>query len=110
MNLEDISPETLLSVYQRVQDKKFVQEREMLRSALATKIAALPESTLYLESLARGALWDKIAYTGMTLPSADAIVSRYSETLDTQIQNVLKTIPLKEMDTKAKETLRSLIK
>lgn len=45
----------------------------------------------------------------MTLAGADAIVSEYANTIDAGIKNVLKNVPVKELELKARETLRSLV-
>jgi hypothetical protein len=38
------------------------------------------------------------------------MVSDYVDGLDAQIQNVMQIVPTKELDTKARETLRQLLK
>ena len=104
------STQDILSLYQRIQDKNFVQEREALRSAFQNTLTSAPEARAYLESFARGALWDEIAFTGMTLPNGQKLLESYTQTLGGQIRNILQVIPLEDIEQKAKETWRQLLK
>jgi hypothetical protein len=107
---QDITEENLLRAYQYVQDKKFVQERERIRTLLIERWRASNKGSVYLESLGRGALWDSIGFSGMTLESANALGREYAKTLNQNIDTVLGVIPLRDLDTRARETLRSLVK
>jgi FecR protein len=107
---QDITEENLLRAYQYVQDKKFVQERERIRTLLIEKWKASNKGSIYLESLGRGALWDSIGFSGMTLESANTLGREYAKTLNQNIDTVLGVIPLRDLDTRARETLRSLVK
>jgi hypothetical protein len=64
----------------------------------------------YIDAIARGAIWDKISFSGMMLESSDALISSYAKKLDESAKWVLKVVPISELETKAKETLRSLLK
>ncbi len=46
----------------------------------------------------------------MTLPNGEKLLESYTKTLDGQIQNILEVIPLKDIEEKAKETWRQLLK
>ena len=104
------STQDIVSLYQRIQDKNFVQEREALRSVFQNTLSSVPEAQKYLESFARWALWDQMSFTGMTLPNGEKLLESYTKTLDGQIQNILEVIPLKDIEEKAKETWRQLLK
>lgn len=47
------STNDILALYQRIQDKNFVQEREALRSVFQNTLSSFPEAEKYLESFAR---------------------------------------------------------
>ena len=64
----------------------------------------------FLEVFARGAIWDSTAFSGMTLKSANILVQEYANTIDSRIKNVLNMVPVNELEFKAKETLRSLLR
>lgn len=106
-NMVDIPKEYILKWYQRFQDTKFVQERENIRT-LITKTWTSWDT--YIDAIARGALWDKMNFSWMTLKSADTLIGTYAKTIDTKIQWVLNVVPVPELQSKAKETLRSLLK
>lgn len=110
LNDLDISKEHILSIYQKLQDTKFVQERDSLRSYLESKWTSIWMSSDQFQVFTRGALWDAITFSGITLQWADSMVKDYTKTLDAQIQSVMRVVPVGELDSKARETLRQLIK
>lgn len=46
----------------------------------------------------------------MTLTNGQKLLESYTDTLDGQIRNTLEVIPLKDIEQKAKETWRQLLK
>jgi hypothetical protein len=105
----DIPEKYILEWYQHFQDKKFVQEREAIRTLFSENFKDLKNPSPYIESLARWAIWDRIAFSGMSLNSANQLIDEYSTLLDARIKNVLKAIPINELEQKSKETLRTLL-
>ncbi len=63
----------------------------------------------YLDVLARASIWDSLASSGVTLESTKILLRSYTNNMDSRIKNVLNVIPVKELETKARETLRTLI-
>lgn len=63
-----------------------------------------------IDTMVRGAIWDKMSYSGVTLGAADTLIKQYTDTLDTQVRSVLNVVPVSELQNKARETLRTLIK
>ncbi len=108
--LSKIPEKELLKWYQYFQDKKFVQERESIRTALLDRIKTWADMKDFLEVFARGAIWDSTAFSGMSLKSANILVQEYANTIDSRIKNVLNMVPVNELEFKAKETLRSLLR
>ena len=45
----------------------------------------------------------------MTLSGSEALFRSYRETLTTQMQNVLEVIPLRDLEKKARETMRQFL-
>lgn len=84
--------EQLEKWYQKYQNKDFVQERDLLRSALARTASGSQSLT---DMLTRGALWDKLSFSGMTLDGANGLLTDYSKkagiTVDGLLQNIKKT-------------------
>lgn len=107
--LIDVPDKVLLEWYQRFQDKKFVQERENIRLLLSERIQNNQNLTPYIESIARGALWDSMAFSGINLDSTKTLLESYSRNMDERIRNVINVVPVSELQSKARETLRSLI-
>ncbi len=107
--LIDVPDAVLLEWYQRFQDKKFIQERENLRLLISERIKTSTDLSPYIESFARGALWDSMSFSGMNLESAKTLLESYTESLDERIKNVLNVVPISDLESKARETLRSLV-
>ncbi len=105
----NIPEKYLTEWYQHFQDTKFVQERENIRLLFLKGLEKSDNTSAYLESFARSAIWDSLAFSGMSLQSTDVLITRYSASFDERIKNVLNIIPVKELESKARETLRSLI-
>jgi len=103
----DISVDGVMRWYQRFQDTKFVQERENIRILLQNQVAAGSSGSIYLETLARSALWDRMSFSGMDLKSADTYINTYAKEVDKTLQGVLRVVPASELQSKARETLRS---
>lgn len=99
--------EYLLKWYQRFQDGQFIEERENIRAIVAKTWNGWDE---YIDAIARGAIWDKISFSGMTLESSDALITTYTKKLDDAAKWVLKVVPVSDLQNKAKETLRNLLK
>ncbi len=79
----EIPREYALKWYQRFQDTDFVEQRENIR---ATLIHTWTHGDEMIDTLARGAIWDRISFSGMTLQSTDALIKQYITSLDTKIQ------------------------
>jgi len=62
-----IPKEQFLGIYQKIQDTKFVQEREKLRTYIGSHSEALGLNSEQLQVLTRGAVWDQLSFSGMTL-------------------------------------------
>lgn len=106
----EIPREQFMRVYQKLQDTKFVQERDTLRSYIAGHSGSLGFSTDDMETFLRGAVWDSLSSSGMTLDGAQALFQDYSANLSTQVQWVLRVVPLRDLESRAQETLRQLVK
>jgi hypothetical protein len=107
---ESISIEDAMHWYQHLQDTKFIQERESIRILLEKEFQNQSSGSIYIEALARSALWDRMSFSGMELKSADIYINMYAKEVDKKIQWVLRVIPASELQNKARETLRSLLR
>lgn len=105
-----IPKEQLLRIYQKIQDTKFVQERDKIRTYIMTESESLGLDAEYLQTFTRGALWDRLSFSGVMLQGAENMVTEYTKNLDAQVRGVIQVIPLRDLDTKARETLRTLLK
>jgi hypothetical protein len=105
--LWSIPKEYILKWYQRFQNIEFVEEREKIRTIITKTWTEWDD---YIDAIARGAIWDKMSFSGLTLGSADELARRYAKTLDSSIEWVLKVVPISDLENKAKETLRTLMK
>jgi len=105
-----IPKEKILALYQKIQDTKFVQERDKIRTYIRSQSESLGFDDSYLQTFTRGAIWDQVSFSGMTLQGAEYMVQDYTKTLGAQVQSVMRSIPTGELNTKARETLRQLIK
>lgn len=105
--MTNIPKEYLLKWYQRFQDKNLVQQRENIRKLVIHTWTSWDD---YIDAIARGAIWDKMSFSGMTLQSTDALIGTYAKNIDAKIQWVLNVVPVSELQNKAKETLRTLLK
>lgn len=103
----ELPREYVLKWYQRFQDTDFVEQRENIRTTL---VHTWTHGDEMIDVLARGALWDRMSFSGMTLKGTDALIGQYIDTLDAKIQGVLNVVPAAELQNKAKETLRNLMK
>lgn len=84
-NLE-IPREQFMRIYQKLQDTKFVQERDALRTYIQNHTESLDFSPADMETFLRGALWDSLSFSGMTLEGAQGLFQDYSQNLSTQVQ------------------------
>jgi hypothetical protein len=105
-----IPKEKILGLYQKLQDTKFVQERDRIRIYIEREKSTLALGEEYIQTLTRSAIWDQMASSGIILDGAASMVDEYKQTLDTQLQWVLKVIPVRDLESKARETLRQLVK
>lgn len=97
-------------MYQRFQDTKFVQERDHIRALVAQiGLRDLPNASAYIHHFAQTSLWDALTFTGMSLSGSEAIFRSYRDNLTSQMKNVLDTIPLRDLEKKAKETMRQFL-
>jgi hypothetical protein len=70
-----LSTEKLLGVYQAFQDKKFVQERDILRGVFLERVnTGDSELKKYIPSLTLSSFYDMIGMTGGTLPNTSRIL------------------------------------
>ncbi len=99
----------LLEVYQHFQDSKFVQERDAIRMKLIESFNKAKDPSPFIDALSRSAIWDTISFSWMSLSWANLIINEYTSKIDARIKNVLNIVPVKELESKAKETLRNLI-
>jgi hypothetical protein len=72
--------------YQHLQDTKFIQERESIRILLEKEFQNQSSGSIYIEALARSALWDRMSFSGMELKSADMYINMYAKEVDKKIQ------------------------
>lgn len=105
-----IPKQQILGIYQKLQDTKFVQEREKIRTYIYNNSGSVQLGWEYFDTFARGAVWDTISFTWLTLTWAEKLLDDYTSTLDTQIQSVIRVIPISELENKARETFREMIK
>lgn len=82
----EIPKEQFMRIYQKLQDTKFVQERDTLRSYIQGHRESLGFSTADMETFFRGAVWDSLTFSGMTLDGAQGLFQSYSQNLSTQVQ------------------------
>lgn len=106
----DIPTEKVMSVYQKIQDTKFVQEREKLRSYILSASGTVSLTQEQFQIFAQGAIWDSLSQSGITLDTASVFVDNYVREFDSSLRSVLQVIPVRELETKSRETLRKLIK
>jgi hypothetical protein len=97
-------------MYQKLQDTKFVQERDKLRAYITSQSDVIWLDGDYIQTFTRGAIWDQLSFSGVTLAWAEGMITNYTKTLDTQMQSVMRLIPVWDLENKARETLRQLIK
>lgn len=86
--LMNLPQEKVMEWYQKFQSNKFVKERESLRNALVN--FRLDEK--FMDSLARGAYWDKLSFSGMTLDTANQLLSDYAKKSGTTMEALNKGI------------------
>jgi hypothetical protein len=108
-SLSDMPEKYLLEVYQHFQDSKFVQERDAIRMKLIESFKKAKDPSPFIDALSRSAIWDTISFSWMSLSWANLIITEYTSKIDARIKNVLNIVPVKELESKAKETLRNLI-
>ena len=82
----EIPTEQILSVYQKFQDTYFVQEREKIRTYIESQSGSLALPTEYIQTFTRGAIWDSMSYSGMTLSGAEGMMKSYTKSLDAQLR------------------------
>jgi hypothetical protein len=70
-----VSTEKLLALYQTFQDKKFIQEREMLRGVFLDRVkSGDPEIQKYIPSITLSSFYDMMSMSGVILPNTPRIL------------------------------------
>lgn len=98
-----------MRLYQGFQDTNFIQQRDKIRAYIQTRSENLNFSGELLQTFTRGAVWDAITFSGVTLSGTNAFLQKSKVDLSTKMQNVLDVVEFQDLELKAKETLRNLV-
>ena len=88
-NIANISQTSMMRWYQSFQSTDFVQERDQFRWAIISLQDQLTGGDQVIESLTRGAMWDMLASSGVTLQNTKWLLDAYSRKKGTTLDTIM---------------------
>jgi hypothetical protein len=96
-NMTGISLSSMMRWYQSFQSTDFVQERDQFRGAIVSIRGQLTNGDQIIESLTRGAMWDMMSASGLTLTNTRGLLDTYAKKTGTTVE--ILTSGIKNLDT-----------
>jgi FecR protein len=96
-NMTGISLSSMMRWYQSFQSTDFVQERDQFRGAIVSIRGQLTNGDQIIESLTRGAMWDMMSASGLTLTNTRGLLDTYAKKTGTTLDSLISRI--KTLDT-----------